>query len=252
MTENLAPGLLPLSNFNVNTASEDLVALVLPSVLLFNSYPIDADVQLGSEQWEGYISDLERMEELSQQYERPFWHTAQGFFNSAARRPSIPAELRAIAGLTIGHSAKGIYYFIRSTFGGNEGLLNVDFENTEMMNQVALENERLTAFGPKLKELQSADEIEVMTDDADIFARSFKDSSGNFFIIAVNKNTLIGKRPMLTVNGVEAGVTSEEMLEVNGFPQFRPLPNRQDGQDLTIALSILPPGDWTIVSIKSD
>lgn len=248
VSQNAAPAQLPISTFTVNADTASIAARTSPPVLMFDYYPVGFTSLLGPNEWAAFIPALNQMRGIAEDLGRPWWLTTQGFFNSAGRRPLVPAEQRAIVGLTAAHGARGIWYFIRSTFGGNEGMLDVDFEESELMPEIIAQNERLRRMETLLLSLQPGT-LAITLDEPQCLAETFEDSRGVAYVFVVNKNTLLPRSCQIIAPLTFANQTANEARFGPDGRIATPLPSRIDGDEMTIALPPLAPGDWMIVEI---
>ncbi|GAB4320524.1 MAG: hypothetical protein Kow0059_14910 [Candidatus Sumerlaeia bacterium] len=249
MSENLAPGRLPLSTFQVNADAAELAGRVRPPVLMFDYYPIQTASAPGVDQWADYVAALDQARTVAHQAARPWWLVAQGFYSSAVRRPPLPAEQRAIVGLALAEGASGILYFIRSTFGGTEGLLDNEFRPSALLTEVLTQNARLAGLGPYLAGLRESD-FPILLSEAQCFARTFRDGEDRPVIVLVNMNSRLPCTPILSVDAGMGGRGAEELQGgTGGELTARPLPAVRIGNESRVAVPQLAPGDWIVVRL---
>jgi hypothetical protein len=174
----------------------------------------DGSFNLGKDQptFSAWIEEAQRVVG-----DRPAWVAFQAFnSNEPYWRKPDPKELRLQSFVAIKNGAKGLFYFLYQSEDWVDGMMDIHYQETPLIQEAKKINKKVSALAPTLLKLSRTQNY-ASSDDAHV--QTFVHENGEKYLIAVNKDVkqahtvtvLIDRAWILEADVVTDQYTGEEL-----------------------------------------
>lgn len=161
---------------------QELIKQWDPAMVVYDCYPLVDSSAIGA--FGGFCPSVDAAHRFADG--RPLWMVVQTCAHGGGglRIPTIE-EIRAMTYLSLGHGAKGLFFFLYNSNTQTERLIGLD-QLPEHYSEVSDLVVKLKKLGPQLIGLHRIGAVANVPEPLDV--QEFRDRSGRGYVIIVNKN----------------------------------------------------------------